>query len=186
MNSLKHPKKNEIYSEILEKPFIFNLHTVSTTRRRCRSSDVVGCEREAIERFKKVELSMKLLDDPKIPIARRNPCRPHHSNKPLDVAIEMGLKPGRSYCMRRCHHRPSATPTNLDPQNGEQSPQSMGWSPPTTEGRDPPRLYGPNVTETGRSAVAPARGRMRSNRLGSCMITYGCNQTLYSSYCVLL
>jgi hypothetical protein len=153
MNSLKHPKKNEIYSKIFEKPFIFNLHMVSASRRRCRSSDVVGCGREAIERFKKttsvpetkkkVELSIKLLDDPKIPIARRNPCRPHHSNKPLDVAAETGLKPGRSYCMRRRHHCPSVAPTNLDPTNGEQSPQNMAWSPPTTEGRDPPRLYGP-------------------------------------------
>jgi hypothetical protein len=87
MNNIKHPKKNKNYNEILEKTFIFNLQTVSTTRRRCRSSlsrpDVVGCGREVIERVKKTtsvlktkkkeELSMKLLDDPKIPIARRNP-----------------------------------------------------------------------------------------------------------------
>jgi hypothetical protein len=53
-------------------------------RHRCRSSlsrpDVVGCEREAVERVKKTtsvletkkkeELPMKLLDDPKIPTAR--------------------------------------------------------------------------------------------------------------------
>jgi hypothetical protein len=37
-NSTKHPKKNENYNEILEKPFIFNLQTMSTARRRCRSS----------------------------------------------------------------------------------------------------------------------------------------------------
>lgn len=29
--STKHLKKNENYNEILEKPFIFNLQTVSTT-----------------------------------------------------------------------------------------------------------------------------------------------------------
>jgi hypothetical protein len=86
-NSTKHPKKNKNYNEILEKPFIFNLQTVSTARRRCRSSlsrpDVVCCGREVIERVKKTtfvlktkkkeELSMKLLDDLKIPTARRNP-----------------------------------------------------------------------------------------------------------------
>jgi hypothetical protein len=44
--------------------------------------------------FKKEELPIKLLDDPKIPIARRNPRRPHHSHKPLDVATAIGLKPG--------------------------------------------------------------------------------------------
>jgi hypothetical protein len=83
-NSTKHPKKNVNYNEILEKPFIFNLQTVSTVRRRCRSSlsqpDVVGCGREVVEQVKKTtsvpetkkkkELSMKLLDDPKIPTAR--------------------------------------------------------------------------------------------------------------------
>jgi hypothetical protein len=37
-NSTKQLKKNENYNEILEKPFIFNLQTVSTARRRCRSS----------------------------------------------------------------------------------------------------------------------------------------------------
>ena len=31
-NSTKHLKKNENYDEILEKPFIFNLQTVSTAR----------------------------------------------------------------------------------------------------------------------------------------------------------
>jgi hypothetical protein len=85
-NSTKHPKKNKNYNEILEKPFIFNLQTVSTTRRRCRSflsrPDVVGCEWEVAKGVKKTtsvpkmkkkeELSMKLLDNPKIPTARRN------------------------------------------------------------------------------------------------------------------
>jgi hypothetical protein len=80
-NSTKHTKKNENYNEILEKPFIFNLQTVSTLRRRCRSSlsrpAIVGCGREGAERVmkttsvpetkKKEELPMKLLDDPKIP-----------------------------------------------------------------------------------------------------------------------
>jgi hypothetical protein len=83
-NSTKHLKKNENYNEILEKPFIFNLQTVSTARRRCRCSlsrpDVVGCRREVAERVKKTtsvlkpkkkeELPMKLLDNPKIPTAR--------------------------------------------------------------------------------------------------------------------
>jgi hypothetical protein len=32
-NNTKHLKKNENYNEILEKPFIFNLQTVSTVRR---------------------------------------------------------------------------------------------------------------------------------------------------------
>jgi hypothetical protein len=66
---------------------------------------------------KKKELPMKLLDDPKIPTARRNPRRPHHSHKPLDVATEMELKPGRPYCTRRRHHHLSATSTNLDPKH---------------------------------------------------------------------
>jgi hypothetical protein len=81
---------------------------VSTAHRHCRSSlsrsNVVGCGREVAERVKKTasvlktkkkeELTMKLLDDPKIPRARRNPRRPYHSHKPLDVAAKMGLKPG--------------------------------------------------------------------------------------------
>jgi hypothetical protein len=37
-NSTKHPKKNENYNEILEKPFIFNLQIMSMARHRCRSS----------------------------------------------------------------------------------------------------------------------------------------------------
>jgi hypothetical protein len=90
---------------------------VSTVRRRSRSSlsrpDFVGCEREVAEWVKKTtsvsktkkkkELPMKLLDDPKIPTARRNLRKSHYSHKPLDVAAEMGLKPGRPYCTRRCH-----------------------------------------------------------------------------------
>jgi ppGpp synthetase/RelA/SpoT-type nucleotidyltranferase len=83
-NSIKQSKKNKNYNKILEKPFIFNLQTVSTARRRCRSSlsrfDVVDCRREVAERVKKTtsilktkkkdELPLKLLDDPKIPTAR--------------------------------------------------------------------------------------------------------------------
>jgi hypothetical protein len=46
--STKHPKKNENYNEILKKPFIFNLQTVSMTRRSCCSSlsrpNVIGCK----------------------------------------------------------------------------------------------------------------------------------------------
>jgi hypothetical protein len=81
---IKHLEKNEIYNEILEKPFIFNLQTVSMARRCCRSSlsqpDVVGCGREVAERIKKTtsvpdtkkkeKLPMKLLDDLKIPTIR--------------------------------------------------------------------------------------------------------------------
>jgi hypothetical protein len=117
-NNTKHLKKNKNYNEILEKPFIFNLQTVSTARRRCRSSlsrpDIVGCGQEVAERVKKTtsvpetkkkeELPMKLLDDPKNPTAKRNPRGPHHSHKPLDVVVEMGLTPGKPYCTRRRHH----------------------------------------------------------------------------------
>jgi hypothetical protein len=53
----KQSKKNENYNKMLERPFIFNLQTASTARRRCRSSlsqpDVVGCAREIAERFEK-------------------------------------------------------------------------------------------------------------------------------------
>jgi hypothetical protein len=86
MKSTKHPKKNENYNEIFEKPFNFNLQTVSTARRHCRSSlsqpEVVDCGWEVAERVKKTisvpkaikkeELPMKLLDDPKIPTADKN------------------------------------------------------------------------------------------------------------------
>jgi hypothetical protein len=115
---------------------------------------------------KKEELSMKLLDDPKILTARQNPWRPHHSHKPLDIDTEMGLKPGRPYCTRRRHHHLSTAPTNLDPKNKQRSPQNRGRSAPTDEGRDPPRLYGPKATETRRSMATPAGGRRpRSNRM---------------------
>jgi hypothetical protein len=87
MNSTKHFKKNKNYNEILEQPFIFNLDTVSTARHRRRFSPnrpaVVDCGWEVAERVKKttsvmemkkkVELSRKLHDDPKIPTARRDP-----------------------------------------------------------------------------------------------------------------
>jgi hypothetical protein len=83
-NSTKHLKKKENYNEIFEKPFIFNLQTVSTARRHCRFSlsrpNVVGCGRKVAERVqkttsvpetkKKKELPMKLIDDLKIPTAR--------------------------------------------------------------------------------------------------------------------
>jgi hypothetical protein len=114
-NSTNQPKKNKNYSKVLEKPFIFNLRTVSMAHRRCRSSlrrpDVIGSGQEVTERVKKTifvpetkkkELPMKLLDDPKIPTPKRNTQRPNQSHKPLDVATEIGLKPGRPYCMR-CH-----------------------------------------------------------------------------------
>jgi hypothetical protein len=86
-----------------------------------------GCGREVTERVKKTtsvpetkkkeELPMKLLDDPKIPTARRKPRRPDHSHKPLDIIAEMGLKSGRPYCTRRRHHHLSAVSANLDPKN---------------------------------------------------------------------
>jgi hypothetical protein len=112
-------------------------------------------------------LLMKLLDDPKIPTARRNPWKPHHFHKPLDVAAEMGLNPGGPYCTRRCHRHLSAVPTNLDPKNEERSPQNGGRSPPTDEGQDPQRLHGLNATETGRSAAAATEGRWDPIALGS-------------------
>jgi hypothetical protein len=103
------------------------------------------------EMKKKEELPMKLLDDPKIPTARWNPQRPHHSHKPLHVADEVGLKPGRPYCTRRRHHHRhlNVAPTNFNPKNWERSPQNRGRSPPTDEGRDPSWLHGPKATETG-------------------------------------
>jgi hypothetical protein len=89
--------------------------------------------KEDLETKKKEELSMKLLDDPKIPTARRNPQRPYHSHKPLNVAVEMGLKPRRPYWTRRCHHHLNTAPTNLNPKYKERSPQIRGQSPPTDE-----------------------------------------------------
>jgi hypothetical protein len=82
---MKHSKQNENYNKILEKPFIFNIQTVPTACRRCRSSlscpDIVDCGWEIAEWVKKntsvpkmkkkEELPMKLLDYPKIPTARR-------------------------------------------------------------------------------------------------------------------
>jgi hypothetical protein len=54
-NSTKHLKKYKNYNEILEKPFIFNLQTVSVVR--CRSSlsrpGIVGYGWEVAERVKK-------------------------------------------------------------------------------------------------------------------------------------
>jgi hypothetical protein len=92
---------------------------------------------------------MKLLDDPKIPTARRNPQTPHHSYKLLDVVAEMGLKPERPYCTRRRHYHLRAVPTNFDPKNEEQSFQNKERSPLTDEDRDTPRLYGLRATQTG-------------------------------------
>jgi hypothetical protein len=63
MNRTKDLKKNENYNEILEKPFIFNLQTVSMTCYRCRSSlsrpDIVGCRREVAEWVKKTTFVQK-------------------------------------------------------------------------------------------------------------------------------
>jgi hypothetical protein len=112
--------KNENYNEIFKKPFILNLQTVSMARRCCSSSlsrpDVLDYRREVAERVKKTtsvpetkkkeELPMKLFDDPKIPTARRNPRRPHHSHKPFNVVVEIGLKPRRPYCTRRRPYKP--------------------------------------------------------------------------------
>jgi hypothetical protein len=134
---------------------------VSTARRRCRSSlsrsDIVSCGWEVVERVKKTisvpetknkdKLPMKLFDDPKIPTARRNPRRPHHSHKPLDVATEMRLKPGRPYCTRHRHYHLNTAPTNFNSKNKEQRPQNRGRSPPTNEDRDPSRLCGLKATE---------------------------------------
>jgi hypothetical protein len=75
---------------------------------------------------------MKLLDDPKIPIARRNPRRPHHSHKPLDVAVEMGLKPRRPYCTRHRHHHMCVVPTNLDHKTKKEALKTGGGALPLT------------------------------------------------------
>ncbi|KAK1607395.1 hypothetical protein QYE76_031068 [Lolium multiflorum] len=144
-------------------------------RRHCRSSlsrlDVVGCGREVAERVKKTtsvpktkkkdELSLKLLDDPKIPTARRKPRRRHHSHKHLDVAAEMGLKTGRPYCTRRHHHHLSAAPTNFDPTNGGLNPQNRGWSPPADKGRDPLHPHGMKAIEVGQIGGGAGRRRGR-------------------------
>jgi hypothetical protein len=44
---------------------------------------------------------MKLLDDMKISTTKRSPWWPHHSHKLLNIAAEMGLKPGRLYWRTR-------------------------------------------------------------------------------------
>jgi hypothetical protein len=75
---------------------------------------------------------MKLLDDSKISIAIRNHRRQHHSHKPLDVAVEMGLKPGRPYYARRRHHHLSATPINLDPKMKNEALKRGGATLPLT------------------------------------------------------
>jgi hypothetical protein len=53
-NYTKHLNKNKNYNKILEMPFVFNLQTVWTVHRRCRSSmsrlDVAGCRREVVEK----------------------------------------------------------------------------------------------------------------------------------------
>jgi hypothetical protein len=119
---------------------------VSTARRRYCSflgrPDVVGCGREVAEQVKKTtsvpetkkkeELSMKLLDDPKIPTARRNPRRPHHSHKPLNVAAEMGLKPGRPYCTRRRYHHLNAAPQTLTLKIENEALKTRGEALPPT------------------------------------------------------
>jgi hypothetical protein len=108
---------------------------------------------------KKEELPMKLLDNPKIPTARRNPRRPHHSHKPLNVAAEMGLKPGRPYCTRRRHHQLSAAPANLDPKKQRTKPSKEGTKPSIDEDQDPPHLHGLKATETRKLAAVAAGGR---------------------------
>jgi hypothetical protein len=128
---------------------------------------------------------MKLLDDPKKPTARRNPRRPHHSHKPLDVVAKMGLKPGWPYCTRRRHHHLNSAPTNLDPKNEERSPQNMRRIPPTDEGSDPPHLHGPKATETRRFAVAPAGGNWDQIALGVPWSRYECNVYIASLYFIL-
>jgi hypothetical protein len=121
--------------------------------------------------MKKEELSMKPLDDPKIPTARQNPQRPHHFHKPLDVAAEMGLKPKKPYCTRRRHHHLSATPANLDPktENGALK----------TEGRTLP----PTRAEIHRTFMGQRRDDLRWHQRKtdeirspwSHLVTYGCN-----------
>jgi hypothetical protein len=64
-NNTKHLKKNKNYIEIFEKPFIFNLQTVSTARRRSSPNrpNVVGCRRKVAERVKKTTHTLlKLVD----------------------------------------------------------------------------------------------------------------------------
>jgi hypothetical protein len=88
---------------------------------------------------------MKILDDPKIPTARRSPWWPHHSHKLLDVAIEMGLKPGRIYWRRCRRHHLGAAPPILDPRNRK-------THPPANKGWDPPCIHGLKTTWAGKNA----------------------------------
>jgi hypothetical protein len=133
--------------------------------------DVVGCGQEVAERVKKTtsvpetkkkeELQMKLFDDPRIPTARRNPRRPHHSHKPLDVAAEMGLKPGRPYCTRRRHHLLSAAPTNLDPKTKNEA-LKIGSGPSHRRG---PRSTAPPWTKDHKDeAISGGTGRRHETR----------------------
>jgi hypothetical protein len=141
-NSIKHLKKNENYNEILEKPFIFNLKTVLTACRRCRSCvsrlEVVGCGREVTERVKKTtsipkmmkkeELSLKLLDDPKIPTATRNPRKTTPLSQASRRCRQDGVEMGRPYyTRRRRHHLQTLT---LKTEN-EALKTGVGALPPT-------------------------------------------------------
>jgi hypothetical protein len=89
--------------------FVFNLQNMSTVRHRCRSymspPGIVGCGRKvervkkptSIPETKKESPPMKLHGNPEISPVRRSSQEPHHSQKLVDVAIKMGLKPGRLY-----------------------------------------------------------------------------------------
>jgi hypothetical protein len=77
----------------------------------------------------KEELSLKLLDDPKIPRGRQNPRRPHHSHKPLNIAADIGLKLRRPYCMRRRHHHLKGAPTNLNLKTENETLKRAGVLP---------------------------------------------------------
>jgi hypothetical protein len=90
---------------------------------------------------------MKLLDDPKIPATRKNPWRPHHSHKLLDVAVKMGLKSGRLYWRRRRRRHLSAAPPNLHPKTRKIEPSRR-------RGLRSTLLHGPKATELGRSAAS--------------------------------
>jgi hypothetical protein len=96
---------------------------------------------------------MKLLDDPKIPTARRNPQRAHHTHKLLDGAVKMGLKPAKHYCTRRRHHHLSAAPTGTLKTKNE-APKTEKRSPPADDSHNLPHLHGPKATEAARSKAA--------------------------------
>jgi hypothetical protein len=132
-------------------PFIFNLQTMSTMYCRCRTSQsrpgIIGCGQEVAERAPKAttvletkqkdEPTMKILDDLKIPTARRIPRWPHHSHKILDVTAKMAQKPRRLYWRRCRHHHIWALPHQtftlklekgyIPPTRGEIHPYSMAW-----------------------------------------------------------